>query len=317
LKTSSINSSISLLPEYNFKVGASEIEEIMVKHTRQKFDISDPAWQIIAKSEISNRRLGLRRWLKRVWTSGRNAREQTDVRSGYETHWSLAESVERYIAGLNDRTLAVEWNHRGFVIEPQALRKVHMLYLMRAIELLKPRRVLEIGCGNGNIVLTLAARFPTIDFVGLELTRNGVAVGQAVQELSELPLSFVLSTPQPLLDLAAHRRVKLHVGDASSMPFPNDSFDLIYSRLALEQMEQVREKVLREISRVSNQAVVLIEPWKDYNEKSPGCDYVQRMGYFSAKISDMRKFGFKVLMNTQEIPQKVQFNAGPVVAVKF
>lgn len=300
----------------NFEIDDLVIAELLARHTKQKFNILDPIWKQLAQKEISSRRLGIRRWLKRMLSSGRNAREQTEVQSGYEVHWNLVDSVDKYISDLNDRTLAVEWRECGYIVAPQVLRQAHMLYLMRAIEVLKPKRVLEVGCGNGNVVLTLAARFPSIEFAGLELTRNGVAIGQAVQELSELPSSFVQSAPEKLIDITAHQAVTLQVGDASAMPFPSNSFDLVYSRLALEQMEQVREKALKEIARVTKRAVVLIEPWRDYNQKSPGRDYIRRMGYFSAKISDMRKFGLTVIMDTQNIPQKVQFNAGPIVAVK-
>jgi SAM-dependent methyltransferase len=300
----------------DFEIADAAIDAVLSGNVRQAFDIADPVWKEHAAKEISTRRLGVRRWLKRLLRRGRNAREQTEVQSGYETHWTLAPTVEKYIADLNDRVIAVEWRNKGFLVAPQVLRQVHMLYLMRAIEVLKPRRVLEVGCGNGNIVLTLAARFPNIRFSGVELTSNGVAVAKAVQALAELPSSFVDSAPEPLLDVTAHRTAELQVGDASALPFSDNSFDLIYTRLALEQMEQIREKALKEIARVSSHAVVLIEPWKDYNLRSPGRDYIRRMGYFAARIADMKKFGFKVIMSTGEIPQKVQFNAGPVIAIR-
>lgn len=300
----------------DFEVTDSAIDAVLSSHIRQVFDIADPVWKEHAANEISKRRLGVRHWLKRLLRRGRNAREQAEVQSGYETHWTLAASVEEYIADLNDRVLAVEWRNKGLLVAPQVLRQVHMLYLMRAIEVLKPRRVLEVGFGNGNIVLTLSARFPDVHFSGVELTSNGVAVAKAVQALAELPPSFIQSAPEPLLDVTAHRTAELQVGDASALPFPDNSFDLIYTRLALEQMEQIREKALKEIARVSNHAVVLIEPWKDYNLRSPGRDYIRRMGYFAARIADMKKFGFKVIMATQKIPQKVQFNVGPVIAVR-
>lgn len=315
LKTS-LHEQENSLDSADLELDRSAIEAVIDRHARQKFDGVDPAWKVIEQSEISTRRLGVRRWLRRILKMGRNAREQIDVQSGYEAHWTLASSVEKYIADLSERTLALVWEEKGYLAAPQVLRQVHMLQIMRAIEVFKPKRVLEVGCGNANVVLTLAACFPEISFVGLELTKNGVAAGQAVQALPELPASFIGNCPQKMIDPKAHRDVKLQVGDASIMPFPDDSFDLIYTRLALEQMEQVREKALGEIARVSKQAVVLIEPWKDYNTESPGRDYVRRMGYFNGKISDMNKFGFTVLMATADSPQKVQFNVGSVVAVK-
>lgn len=294
----------------------SAIDAVLREHVRQEYDIADPAWLQHEAKEISARRLDLRRWLRRLISMGRNAREQTDVRSGYEAHWHQARSLEQYVAGLNDRVLAVRWRRRGMLVEPQALRKVHMLYLMRAIEVLQPRRVLEVGCGNGNVVLTLAARFPGISFTGVELTDSGVAVAREVQALPELPASMVRGSPEPLQDLTAHRFVDLRVGDARALPFADRSFDLVYTRLALEQMEQIRNQALREITRVADHAVVLVEPWRDYNLTDPGRPYVRRVGYFTGRIGDLKKLGFLEVMSTVDLPQKVQFNAGPVVAVR-
>lgn len=297
-------------------VADSAIDAVLREHVRQEYDIADPAWLEHEAKEVSTRRLGVRRWLRRLLSMGRNAREQTNVRSGYETHWHQAPSLEQYVAGLNARVLAVRWRRRGMLVEPQALRKVHMLYLMKAIQVLQPRRVLEVGCGNGNVVLTLAARFPQIAFAGVELTAAGVEVAREVQAMPELPASMVKGSPEPLLDPTAHRKVDLRVGDARALPFADRSFDLVYTRLALEQMEQIRVEALREITRVAANAVVLIEPWRDYNLTDPGRAYIRRVGYFTGRIDDLKKYGFKNAMATGDIPQKVQFNAGPVVALR-
>lgn len=300
----------------DFAVDDSHVESVIDRYIREEFDIGDPAWQERAAKEISNRRLGLREWLRRMIVQGCNAREQTDVRNGYEAHWCLAESLEQYVASFNDRTLAVQWRRRGMSVAPQVLRQVHLLYLMRAIETLQPRRVLEVGCGNGNVILTLAARFPQVAFSGIELTSAGVAVARAVQKLPEIPAIFVDSSPEPLRDLTAHGAVDLRVGDARALPYPDRFFDLVYTRLALEQMEQIRKQALNEIGRVAGRGVALIEPWRDYNLTDPGRAYIRRTGYFTGRIRDLGKLGFKVVLSTADIPQKVQFNAGPVIAIR-
>ncbi len=292
------------------------VNAVLDRHIREEYDIGNPVWQERAAEEISSRRLGLRRWLHRILRQGRNARDQAEVRGGYETHWGHAATLEQYVSGLNDRTLAVQWRRRGMFVAPQVLRQIHLLYLMRAVEVLQPRRVLEVGCGNGNVILTLAARFPRVMFSGVELTAKGVAVGQAAQQQLKLPASLVENSPEPLLDLSAHCRAELRVGDARALPYPDRSFDLVYTRLALEQMEQIREKALKEIGRVSSRAMLLIEPWRDYNLTDPGRAYVRRMGYFTGRIQNLEKLGFKVALSTADIPQKVQFNIGPVVAIR-
>lgn len=43
---------------------------------------------------------------------------------------------------------------------------------------------------------------------------------------------------------------------------------------------------------------------------------VRRMGYFRARTADLTRLGFRVVFANRDIPQKVQFNSGPVVALR-
>lgn len=299
-----------------FAVPDAAIDAVLQPHVRASHAVDSAAWAELRAKEISNRKLGLRRWLRRLLRMGRNAREQLDVRAGYETHWVRQPTLEDYVTGLNDRALAVEWRGRGLLLQPQGLRHAHMLYLLAAIDAVKPRRVLEVGCGNCGIILGLAPLRPDVAFTGLELTEAGITTGREVQAQPLLPAAFADNSPEPVRDPTAHTRVELRTGDARALPFADRSFDLVYTRLALEQMEQIRPEALREIARVAARAVVLIEPWKDFNRADPGRAYIRRMGYFTGRIADLRKLGFADAFVPGDVPQKVQFNAGPVVAVR-
>jgi SAM-dependent methyltransferase len=308
--------STTALDAKSFKLPDAAIEEVLRRYTRRTFDTTTPEWQEERARSISKRRLGLRRWLSRLLLSGSNARDQVDVRSGYEAHWEQKDALERYVVGQDERVLTVAWRDRGMQVAAQVLRHVHLLYLMRAIEAVRAQNVLEVGFGNGNMVLTLAPLFPEVSFSGVELTQSGLAIAQALQEQPVLPAPFAERAPAPLRDLTAHRRVDLKVGDARALPFPDQSFDLVYTRLALEQMEEIRHEALREVTRVARRAVVLIECWRDFNRNGPGRDYVRRQGYFSGKAADLDKLGFRVALATDDLPQKIQFSSGPVVALR-
>lgn len=298
------------------KPSDAAIDHVLEKFARKTLATHSSEWASERAKEISTRRLGVRRWLRRVLSSGRNARQQDEVRTGYESHWAQKDALEHYVVGLNERTLCVEWRQKGMLLAPQALRFVHLLYLMRAIEVLRPRSVLEVGFGNGNLLLTLAARFPEIEFHGVELTDSGLAIAQEALAKEVLPPRFIESSPEPLLDTSAHRRAHLQTADASELPFGDLEIDLVYSRLALEQMEAVRHKALSEMTRVAANAVVMIEPWRDFNLEDPGRAYIRRQGYFAARVKDIESYGFKVVLATDDLPQKVQFKAGPVVAIR-
>ncbi len=307
---------LATLGTESFVVPDRAIEEVLRCYTRRTFDTTGPEWQEERARSISTRRLGLRRWLSRLLVSGRNARNQGEVRSGYETHWTQKDALERYVIGQEERVLTVAWRHRGMQVAAQVLRHVHLLYLMRAIEALEAKSVLEVGFGNGNMVLTLAPLFPEVAFSGVELTQSGLAIAQALQAQPVLPASFAGCAPSPPRDLTAHRRVDLRIGDARALPFPDQYFDLVYTRLALEQMEAIRHEALREVTRVARRAVVLIECWRDFNRDGPGRDYVRRQGYFAGQVADLENHGFRVVLATDDLPQKVQFSSGPVIGLR-
>jgi len=72
-----------------------------------------------------------------------------------------------------------------------------------------PRRTLDVGTGTGDGALAIARRFPDAEVVGVDL-----AEGMLAQARHKLPA-----------DLAA--RVRFEVADASKLPYPDGSFDLV------------------------------------------------------------------------------------------
>jgi ubiquinone/menaquinone biosynthesis C-methylase UbiE len=71
------------------------------------------------------------------------------------------------------------------------------------------RRVLDVGTGTGLAAFALAARFPGAEIVGVDLA------AEMVEEARR-------KTPAELAG-----RVRFDVADASRLPFPDDSFDLV------------------------------------------------------------------------------------------
>jgi SAM-dependent methyltransferase len=71
-----------------------------------------------------------------------------------------------------------------------------------------PTRIVDIGTGTGAGAVTLAQRFPDAQVVGVDL--SDAMVEQARRNL-----------PEDLRD-----RVRFQQGDASALPFPDDSFEL-------------------------------------------------------------------------------------------
>jgi SAM-dependent methyltransferase len=91
------------------------------------------------------------------------------------------------------------------------------------------RRVLDVGCGPGVIAAELARRFPQTEIVGLDISDARLA--EAQRHFDGRPNA---STRQ---------------SDATNLPFPDESFDLVYSRFLLEYLPG-RQQAVDEMARV-------------------------------------------------------------------
>ena len=102
---------------------------------------------------------------------------------------------------------------------------------------LAPRRILEIGVGEGHVMTRVRERFPGVPLVGLDLPDEALRDEWKQQGL---PCMF---------------------GDATTLPFPDDSFDLV---LAIEVLEHVPgpEAALAELARVCSGTFVASVPFE-------------------------------------------------------
>ncbi|MEO6570521.1 MAG: class I SAM-dependent methyltransferase, partial [Ilumatobacteraceae bacterium] len=100
---------------------------------------------------------------------------------------------------------------------------------------LHPRTIVEVGAGEGRITQRLVDRFPDADVIGLDLPDGDLAGEWAALGL---PMFF---------------------GDVTSLPFPDDSVDLV---VGLEVLEHVPDTAaaLSEINRICAQTAVLSVP---------------------------------------------------------
>ena len=104
----------------------------------------------------------------------------------------------------------------------------------------RPRRILEVGCGEGIVLATLAARLPGARLDGLELDETA---------LEEARVRCPGAT--------------LVRGDACALPFGDQSFDLV---VCLEVLEHLPEpaRALRELRRVTRGGCLLSVPHEPF-----------------------------------------------------
>jgi SAM-dependent methyltransferase len=103
-----------------------------------------------------------------------------------------------------------------------------------------PRRILEVGCGEGIVIEYLAGRLPGARFDGVELDADALARGRR-----RCPGRSLLRA------------------DAYELPFARGSYDLV---LCLEVLEHLREpaRALRELRRVARGGCLLSVPHEPF-----------------------------------------------------
>ena len=113
--------------------------------------------------------------------------------------------------------------------------------LLDKLRLRGDERILDLGCGRGAVLLMAAQRLTTGRAVGIDLWRSADQSGNSAQ-----------ATQRNAFAEGVTDRVELHTGDMTSLPFADNSFDVVVSSLAIHNISgrAGREKAVYEAVRV-------------------------------------------------------------------
>ncbi len=106
-------------------------------------------------------------------------------------------------------------------------------------------KVLDVGCGKAFLLYELTQAVPGIEVAGLDISEYGIE--NAKQEI----------------------KPHLHLGNATSLPWPDDSFDFVYSVNTFHNLEVNDVKAaVQEMERVGKKKKWLcLESYRNENEK--------------------------------------------------
>jgi arsenite methyltransferase len=113
--------------------------------------------------------------------------------------------------------------------------------ILDELQLRGDERVLDMGCGRGAVLTAVAARLTTGRVVGIDLWQSSDQSGNARETtLRNASLEGVAD------------RVEVQTGDMRSLPFPDASFDVVVSSLAIHNIpsDEGRAKAVTEAWRV-------------------------------------------------------------------
>lgn len=107
-------------------------------------------------------------------------------------------------------------------------------------------KILDVGCGKGFLLYDFTKVLPELDLYGIDISEY--AIDNAKEEIKD----------------------RLQVGNAISLPFPDNYFDFVYSITTLHNLHAYDlEKALREIERVSKKKkYICIESYRNEEEKA-------------------------------------------------
>ena len=114
--------------------------------------------------------------------------------------------------------------------------------LLDGLNLRGDEQLLDVGCGRGAVLMLAAKRLP-----------NGCAVGVDLWSTTDQSGNSERTTLQNAELEGVRERVQLHTGDMRKLPFPDRSFDIVTSSLAIHNIpdEAGRDRAVEEIWRVT------------------------------------------------------------------
>lgn len=307
---------INSLDQTPLAIPAPEIERCFQPFVTRDCGRGDAGWQAAVEKRV--RRLRKDLWHRRLLGFlPRFRRNAPEIEREYAEVWDGVGFENYRLSPPPTDGSPWQWRERRWIASRFGGARVKLMLAMRAIEMTQPQSVLEVGSGNGMNLLFLSGRFPDTRFAGLELTPQGVAAARGFQAAHErFPAANAAYSPYPIVDDTAFRRVQFTQGSAQRLPFPDASFDLVLTVLALEQMETIRDDALREIARVAGRHVLMIEPFFDLNDSGLRRRYIASRDYLRARVGDLSRYGLQVEWATADFPQKAVMAATCVLAGK-
>jgi SAM-dependent methyltransferase len=134
--------------------------------------------------------------------------------------------------------------------------------ILRSLHLRGEERVLDLGCGRGAVLLMVAKLLPRGRAGGVDLWRTTDQSGNA------------LEATRRNADLeGVADRVELHTADMRVLPFPDETYDLVVSSLAIHNIPDSagRAKAIDEAVRVLRRGgrivIVDINPTREYEAR--------------------------------------------------
>ena len=264
----------------------------------------------ITKKKLIIFQLILSKFLRKLFSKFKD-KEVNTVRADYNIIWSNKNYFPKISSLKSKQILFYKNNYYEKDIWEE--RKIFFEVLKNQIVDSRPKSILEVGCGNGIIINSLARNFLDLNFNGIDLTETGIKVSQSLKNNKnygdKIGNFFIKDYPKKNINNINFKNVSI------SEMTEDKKYDLCYSTLALEQMRSVQNEAIDKITKVTIQRIVLIEPFQYANKSLISKAYCKVKDYTSLKLKDLEINNFE-LKNTFLIPSKFHRQLAVVVLTK-
>jgi len=219
----------------------------------------------------------------------------------YEINWK---SAERDCLKWFDRNVRDDLHYdykkkNYFFSSTGVLNRIWLSCIFNFLKKKKIDRILEVGSGIGTNIFFLASYFSKKKFFGLELTNIGTKISKKILK-SEIKDEIFYGFP------IKPKKKKLK----------NNSFELVFSLTALENMDHIKDEVINEMIRVSSKYIIFIEPFTDCNKSLLKKLHHRGSKYFNLSVAQLKKYPLKILSVEEEIVQKISLSHLIVICEK-
>jgi SAM-dependent methyltransferase len=292
-----------------------EVRRALGSYLGRAMPLTNPEWLSLIARERAQRNIALRYWWSRLfgWAMAQRAGKKP-AEKDYEKIWASADITE--LCDPTKNQMPHQWRQEGFLLNSSVLQKLHLALMIKAMRSVRPSSVLEVGSGWGLNLLVLSCQCPETRFQGVELTRAGVELTRSLAAAEKLPEPVSHIMPEPPKDPTGYRRITVEQGSAERLPHPDASFDLVMTRLALEQMENIRDAALSEIARVARSHVLMIESFREMNDEGIRRKYAVGSNYFRGRLADLPRYGLEPIFTFSDWPHKITLKPVFVLAKK-
>mgnify|MGYP000878012987 FL=1 len=219
-----------------------------------------------------------------------------------------------HLADFNDKIY--EYNNKKFFASEGLIKKIYLQTIIKSIEYTGAKNILDVGCGNGINIKIISTVYNDTKFHGIDQSTTGIKKANELKDMT-LDEDYTQGMKNNFNFQRINKNISFSEQDAQYLNFSDNSFDFVYTVLALEQMQNIQTKVINELKRVSQKYILLIEPFKNLNTSGIRYLHHQSKKYFDLNPEEIECNHWKIEKYGSNFPNYISLKVGFLLLKKI